>query len=342
MVVLFIVLDARGFVHLTDKNVSINEVFSTPSAEFMLTLAGIYLFSVLGIIFVATNIISDYILYPVSELKKATDKMSNNDLDVNINYNKRNEFGELCDSFNEMKNNISLKAERQKMYEESKKQLVVSITHDLRTPLTSIIGYVEGLQDKVVTDPETVDNYLDVIHSKALRLNQLINDLFEFSQFELSKFPIKKEKIQIKTVLTEYINTKKKEFNNINIEFIVSNIDEAVLFIDEFRIGQVLENLIDNAKKFTNSYIKLYTEDEPNFYNIYIQDDGIGISEENLPFIFDYFFKCDRSRSVDIKGTGIGLAICKQIVLAHGGEIFVRSKIGTGTEFRIKLNKLNK
>ncbi len=141
-------------------------------------------------------------------------------------------------------------------------------------------------------------------------------------------------------MLTEYANTKIREYqSNPKIAFISDEICDAQLYIDEFRIGQVLENLINNAEKYTDTYIKLYTTMDESYYNIFVEDDGIGIAEEDLPFIFDYFYQCDKARETKRTGTGLGLAICKQLVEAHKGRIYVRSAPGEGTIFKIILKR---
>jgi len=306
-----------------------------------ITLLWIYIISMVAMVIVVSKVLSDFLLMPLKELNYAAERIGTGDFDFKIRYNKDNEFGKLCREFDSMKDNLQLTSRKQSIYENSRKELIASITHDLKTPLTSIIGYVEGLQDGVVTNPETVDNYLKVIHDKSLRLDHLIDDLFTFTQLELEKFTVNVAETSMAAMITEYSNTKIREYqSNDHIAFLVGeNIDDALLHIDEFRIGQVLENLISNAEKYTTSHIKLYTSSDDLHYNIFVEDDGIGIAKEDLPFIFDYFFQCDKARETKRKGTGLGLAICKQLVEAHKGRIYVRSTVGEGTVFKISLRK---
>ncbi len=306
--------------------------------KFIIASILIYLgVSIISIIIIK-NSLSNHLIKPVKELNMGTMNIIDKNYDFTIDYFANNEIGELCNNFIKMKNSITTDVRKQKIYENSRKELVASITHDLKTPLTSIIGYVEGLQDGVVTDPNTVNNYLKVIHDKSDRLNHLIDDLFTFSQLELGKFPINKNETSMFYFLTEYINTKLREFESEELNFIpIEPIMDKMILVDEFRIGQVLENLIGNASKYAKSYIKLYTTCDDNFYNIFIEDDGIGISEDDLPYIFDYFYQCDKSRNTNKPGTGLGLAICKQIVESHDGKIYVKSTLNVGTTFRICL-----
>lgn len=305
------------------------------------TLIAIFFIAMIGMVVVISKVLSDFVLLPLKELNYAAERIGAGQLDFQIKYNKANEFGKLCTEFDTMKDKLQLSIKKQEVYEHSRKELIASITHDLKTPLTSIIGYVEGLQDGVVSNPETIQNYLNVIHDKSIRLDHLIDDLFTFTQLELEQFTVNKSETEMKYMLGEYAHTKIREYqSNPNIEFFVDEpIHEATLNIDEFRIGQVLENIISNAHKFTKSYIKLYTQTDDLYYNIFVEDDGIGISKEDLPHIFEYFYQCDKARETKNKGTGLGLAICKQLVEAHGGKIYVTSQVNQGTIFKISLKK---
>ncbi|MBN2795191.1 MAG: HAMP domain-containing histidine kinase [Clostridia bacterium] len=305
------------------------------------TLIGIFFIAMIGMVVVISKVLSDFVLLPLKELNYAAERIGAGELDFQIKYNKANEFGKLCSEFDTMKDKLQLSIKKQEIYEKSRKELIASITHDLKTPLTSIIGYVEGLQDGVVSNPDTIQNYLNVIHDKSIRLDHLIDDLFTFTQLELEQFTVNKSETAMEYMLGEYAHTKIREYqSNEAIDFIVLEpIHEGTLCIDEFRIGQVLENIISNAQKFTKTFIKLYTETDDLYYNIYIEDDGIGISKEDLPHIFDYFYQCDKARESKNIGTGLGLAICKQLIEAHGGKIYVTSKLNEGTIFKISLKK---
>lgn len=304
------------------------------------TLISIYAIAMVAMIIAVSKILSDFLLMPLKELNYAAERIGTGDFDFKIRYNQDNEFGKLCREFEDMKDKLHLTSNKQRIYEKSRKELIASITHDLKTPLTSIIGYVEGLQDGVVTNPETINNYLKVIHDKSQRLDHLIDDLFTFTQLELEKFTVNTAPTPMAEMLTEYSNTKIREYQaNENITFIVGEIHPATMEVDEFRIGQVLENLISNAEKYTKSFIKVYTTVDESSYNIFVEDDGIGIAQEDLPFIFDYFYQCDKARETKRKGTGLGLAICKQLVEAHKGRIYVRSKLDQGTVFKISIKR---
>lgn len=340
----FDTIKAPIFQHIDFSSIEIT-VDGKQSSDFIyviLTLFAVFLISLAGMVFILSKLLSDFVLTPLKELNYAAERIGSGDLNFKIRYHGENEFGKLCEEFDTMKDKLMISTRKQEIYENSRKELIASITHDLKTPLTSIIGYVEGLQDGVVTNSETVKDYLNVIHDKSMRLDHLIDDLFTFTQLELEKFTINITPTSMSSFLTEYTDTKLLEFSSKEnkFEFIVEKpILDSILNIDEFRIGQVLENLITNAVKFTNSYIKIYTKETNHSYDIFVEDDGIGISKENLPHIFEYFYQCDKARETKRKGTGLGLAICKQLVISHDGKIYVSSEINKGTIFKISLPK---
>lgn len=298
----------------------------------------VFLFAIIAMIIVLSKLLTDGILKPLKELNYASEMISAGDLDYEIKYKKDDEIGRFCSEFDRMRLRLKDSLEKQVRFEQSRKQLIASITHDLKTPLTSIKGYVEVLEDGVITDPETINNYLKIIGNKTNQLNHLIDDLFTFSKMELGEFQIMPEPINAVRLFDEILASKHHDFQDSGIAFIYeSPKEDCLVSVDEFRIHQILENLISNARKFTKTYIKFYTRRYRDFLEFYIEDDGVGIPQNELPMIFDHFYKVDKSRTYSNKGSGLGLAICKQIVEAHGGTISVRSEEGKGSIFKVKL-----
>jgi signal transduction histidine kinase len=223
----------------------------------------------------------------------------------------------------QIRNNINSKNE----YEQAKKELLASITHDLRTPLSSIKGYVEALQDGLAQDKETYDRYLNIINEKSKKLDHLIDDLFILSKMDLDDFSFNKEYINSELFLKNYLKVKQEEFKDSDIQLKVKKpLIAAIINIDSHRISQVLENLIENAKKFTKDYIEISTAIDENYLVINVEDNGIGIKPKDKENIFKLFYKIDKSRSnPDTSGSGIGLSICKRIMDAHNGKIDLTS-----------------
>lgn len=298
----------------------------------------VFLLTIIAMIVLLSKILTDGILKPLKELNYAAEMISSGDLDYEMKYVKDDEIGKFCSEFDVMRMRLKEALELQARMEQNRKQLIASITHDLKTPLTSIKGYVEVLEDGIIQDPETINNYLRIIGTKTNQLNHLIDDLFTFSKMELGEFQVVPEHMSCIKLFDSILSQKHLDFQDTDIQFLYEcpNSD-CILNVDEFRIHQVVENLISNAKKFTKSYIKFYGRIHRDYFEFYVEDDGIGIPQNELPMIFDHFYKVDKSRTYSSKGTGLGLAICKQIIEAHGGSISVRSEEGKGSIFKIKL-----
>lgn len=298
----------------------------------------VFVLTIISMMAILSKILSDGILKPLKELNYAAEIISSGDLDYEMKYKKDDEIGKFCSEFDIMRQRLKVSLEKQVRYEQSRKELIASITHDLKTPLTSVKGYVEVLQDGIITDPETIQSYLNIIAKKTEQLNHLIDDLFTFSKMELGEFQIDPETIQTNWFFTDLFTQRRLEFKDIELNYTFEEpIAACKLDIDEHRIQQVFENLISNAKKFTRTEIKVYTRIYRDFFEFYVEDDGVGIPQNELPMIFDHFYKVDKSRTYSSKGTGLGLAICKQIIEAHGGTISVRSEVDKGTTFKVKL-----
>lgn len=298
----------------------------------------VFLLTIIGMIILLSKILSDGILKPLKELNYAAEMISSGDLEYEMKYKNDDEIGRFCSEFDIMRLRVKDSLEKQVRFEQSRKQLIASITHDLKTPLTSIKGYVEVLEDGVIQDPEVIKNYLKIIGSKANQLNHLIDDLFTFSKMELGEFQISPERMSCVKLFNEILSQKHNEFIDSQIDFIYEcPKEDCVLEVDEFRIHQVIENLISNARKFTKTTIKCYGRTHRDFFEFYVEDDGVGIPQNELPLIFDHFYKVDKSRTYSSKGSGLGLAICKQIIEAHGGTISVKSEVDKGSIFKIKL-----
>ncbi len=298
----------------------------------------LFVITIIAMIIILSKILADGILKPMNQLGQAAERIAEGQLDFEIPYTKDDEIGRISKAFDNMRVKLKASLEKQEQYETSRRRLIASISHDLRTPLTSIKGYVEGLQDGLVTDEETKDRYLRVIQEKTGRLNHLIDDLFIFSKMSLGEFQIDQVTIPCDHFLEELMGLKEMELGDHPIDFQVNRpFPEGAIHVDPDRIGQVIDNLVDNALKFAQSSILIRTHLDEGYLKIFVQDDGPGIPADDLPMIFDHFYKVDQVRSTKVKGTGLGLAICKQLVEAHGGAIHVKSREGKGTTFRIEI-----
>ncbi|CAG9619601.1 two-component system histidine kinase PnpS [Sutcliffiella rhizosphaerae] len=232
-----------------------------------------------------------------------------------------------------------------KKLEQMRKDFVANVSHELKTPITSIKGFSETLLDGAMNDKETLEYFLSIILKESDRLQVLIEDLLDLSKLEKQGFKLLPSYIDIIAVLEEIIfilDGKAKEKDIELIFFKPSN--ELFLFVDAERIKQVFINLINNALSYTPSggNVTVKVMDVGENVNISVADTGIGIEQEEIPRIFERFYRVDKARSRNSGGTGLGLAIVKHIVEAHHGNITVDSKLNKGTTFTVKLSKENK
>ncbi len=289
------------------------------------------------IILISIRYISTAILQPLKLLRISSENISSGNLDIKVDYKAKDELGEVCLAFDRMRMELKQSLERQLQIENSRKQMLADISHDLRTPLASIKGYVEGIEDHYPDmDPERMRRYLIVLHNKADSLDSLIDDLFQFSKLELGRLPMNPQRCSAKMVLEEMFQQYKADFELDEKQLqLPETVPDVPVNIDRSRIRQVLDNIIENAKRYTgsNGIIQIKTTVCGKWLQIAISDNGSGISQKDLPHIFEQFYRCERSRSREYGGTGLGLSICRYIVQEHGGKIFAESNPGEGSTF---------
>jgi two-component system phosphate regulon sensor histidine kinase PhoR len=223
-----------------------------------------------------------------------------------------------------------------------RKDFVANVSHELKTPLTSIKGFVEALRDGAIKDPEQCSRFLSIISHHTDRMNKIISDLLQLSQIESREFELKMEPFSNKELIEEVIHSLKRSADekSQNIEVNLHSEDQKVLG-DKYRINQTLTNLLDNAIKYTpeKGNIKIQTQDKGDFIEIAVIDDGIGIPKKDLSRIFERFYTIDKARSRELGGTGLGLSIVRHIIQAHGGKVNVESEMGKGSKFSFTLRK---
>lgn len=302
----------------------------------------IFLPSIISFIIIAIKLlINTYeirknFITPVVALNKSADAIMRGNFDKKIKYNADTEVGKLCASFEIMRDELKDSVERERKLENSRKELITCISHDLKTPISSIKAYVDGIMDGLAKDHDTLIRYLLVISRKTEILNKLINDLFEHCQAELNELKIQKREIYSGEFLEHISNELSLEFRNALYTFTVSgNMPDVLINVDPSRIEQVIFNLVQNAKKYTPEGGKILfgAELEDGCLKISVKDNGYGVDSMDLPFIFDKFYRGEKARNSDTGGSGLGLSICKYIVEKHSGQIFVESSKGSGSSF---------
>ncbi|MDO9573677.1 MAG: ATP-binding protein [Candidatus Contubernalis sp.] len=307
---------------------------------------GVGLVLLVLLIYYFSRIISGGILEPLKELCDATDSISRGNLDFEVNYCKEDELGRLCQAFDSMRKDLKESLEKQEANDRSRKELVAVISHDLRTPIASIKGYVEGLQDGIVKDPEMFQRYLAVIRDKTGKLDHLIDDLFQYSQLELGKLTMEMKELDSGLMLENILEVAEFDFAGHPVELVVKRPLPSVRVVaDEHRISQVMDNILQNARRYVvgeGGRVEVEAVVKDKRLKIAVTDNGPGIPQEDLSNLFDQFYRREKSRSMDFGGIGLGLAICKHIVEEHGGEIWVKNRLGEGAAFIFTLPLLDK
>lgn len=298
--------------------------------------------------FLATNVISSItfarsISKPLAKLQEAAGEISRGNLNYEVIEDGDSEIRDLCRSFEQMRIKLKDSVTTQMKYDDNRKMLVSSISHDLKTPITSIKGYVEGILDGVANTPEKTEKYLKTVYSKASQVDVMIDDLLLYSKLDLNQIPFHFEKTDIVKYFEDCNSELEPELEkgNITLKFQNRLKGNISVMLDRERIRRVIVNIIDNAKKYMdkdNGEISITLRETSSTVIAEIQDNGSGISKEDLPHIFDRFYRADAARSRK-NGSGLGLAIAKQIVEGHGGKIWVRSVENEGTCIMISLNK---
>ena len=283
------------------------------------------------------------LIVPLELLSYGAEQIKNGNLNFEMNYESDDEFGQVCSDFDEMRLRLKDSIDMQLKYEEDRKQLVVGISHDLRTPLTAIKGYVEGLRDGVANTPEKQKKYLDTIYTKACDMDVLVDSFFLFSKLDTGRFPFKFNIVNIQEYIKNFYDSVKKEFYEKNVEiFYESNCkDITMVKLDCQEMNRVLLNILGNSLKYKVNYnceIKINLSEEGKYIVLEITDNGTGVPEEELSKLFSSFYRGDVSRTKPNEGSGLGLAIAKHIVEAHGGKIEAYNKEGLTIKITLPKN----
>lgn len=284
------------------------------------------------------------IFTPIRKLQTAAENIKEGNLDFTLEPENNDEIGALCQSFEEMRKRLKDSAEEKLSNEKENKVLISNISHDLKTPITAIKGYVEGIIDGVADTPEKMDKYIRTIYNKANEMDTLINELTLYSKIDTNRIPYNFNRINV----TDYFNDCIEELSldleakNIGLSYF-NYVDEDVQIIaDPEQLKRVINNIIGNSVKYLDKqkgFINIRVRDVGDFIQMEIEDNGKGIAAKDLPYIFDRFYRTDESRNSATGGSGIGLSIVKKIVEDHGGSIWATSKENAGTTMHFVIRK---
>lgn len=276
----------------------------------------------------------------ISRISDAVRNISEGDLNTSIEVIGDDEFSAMAENLNKMVEEIRRLMDKEREAERTKNELITNVAHDLRTPLTSIIGYLEILSgQKAQLTPEIQKKYLDIAYSKAKRLEKLIEDLFGFTKLNYGKISMHISRVDIIKLLSQLLEEAYPNFEKRGLSYeLQSNVPAKVITADGNLLARLFDNLITNAIKYgaegKRILVKVHAEEDT--VQVAVANYGYVIPQEELPLLFEKFYRVEQSRSTTTGGTGLGLAIVKNIVDMHGGKITVKSDLN-GTVFTVTL-----
>ena len=284
------------------------------------------------------------IAVPLVKLKKATQNIKEGTPDFVLDVEGNDEFSELCQDFEEMRRRLKESTEEKNLIEKENKELISNISHDLKTPITAVKGYVEGIMDGVADTPEKMDRYVRTIYNKTNEMDHLINELTFYSKIDTNRIPYTFSKLNVEDYFADCAEEVGLELETRGTELVYANyVEKDVMVIaDGEQIRRVIHNIISNAIKYMDKpkgIIQIRIKDVGDFIQIEIEDNGKGIGPKDLPYIFDRFYRTDVSRNSSKGGSGIGLSIVKKILEDHGGKVWATSRLGIGTIMYFVLRK---
>ena len=284
------------------------------------------------------------IAVPLVKLKKATKNIKEGNLDFVLEVEGNDEFSQLCQDFEEMRKRLKESTEEKILMDKENKELISNISHDLKTPITAVKGYVEGIMDGVADTPEKMDQYVRTIYNKTNEMDHLINELTFYSKIDTNRIPYTFSKLNVEDYFSDCAEEFGLEMETRGIELVYANyVEKGVQVIaDGEQIRRVIHNIVSNAIKYMEKprgIIQLRVKDVGDFIQVEIEDNGKGIAAKDLPYIFDRFYRTDVSRNSSKGGSGIGLSIVKKIMEDHGGKVWATSRLGIGTIMYFVLRK---
>lgn len=306
--------------------------------------------SIMTIVFTACILVAwlyQGILLPLNALKKATKQLQEGNLDYSLQDNiTDDEIGQLCADFEEMRVHLKKEIEVRIQYEQELKELISNISHDIKTPLTAIKGYAEGLLDGVADTPERREKYVRTIYAKASDMTTLVDELSFYTKIDTNNIPYHFEKVKVNDYFRDCVEDNVPELELVNVTMTYeSNVAEEVQVLgDREQIHRVMNNLIGNAVKYRGDkeqgHIIVRLKEDDRLVWVEVEDNGQGIPANALPNVFERFYRADASRNSKQGGSGLGLAIAKKIIEEHGGTIRAESEPGMGTTIIFSLKKI--
>ena len=299
----------------------------------------LYVLLGIGVFSVSFLLLQSRSMRYISRISSAMREIAEGDLNITLDVEGDDEFADMAENLNNMVEELRQLMDRERESERTKNELITNVAHDLRTPLTSIIGYLELLSGPVKLNEEMQKKYLDITYKKSKRLQKLIEDLFGFTKLNYGKLAMHVSKVDIVKLLGQLLEESYPNFANKGLSYeLQSNVPAKIITADGNLLARLFDNLINNAIKYGSEGKKIIVKVDATdtVVTVSVTNFGYVIPKEELPLLFEKFYRVEQSRSVNTGGTGLGLAIAKNIVDMHGGTIGVTSDLN-GTVFTVKL-----
>lgn len=284
------------------------------------------------------------VMQPLGKMQLAAKNIKEGNLDFELNPTADDELGQLCRDLEDMRKRLKDNVEEKIKYDKENKELISNISHDLKTPVTTIKGYAEGIMDGVADTPEKMERYIRTIYNKATEMNTLINELTLYTKIDTNRIPYNFNTLSVNAYFDDCAEELAVEMESRNVEFGYFNYvaDNVKIIADAEQIKRVVHNIVNNSLKYMDKpkgKINLRVKDVGDFVQVELEDNGKGIAAKDLPNIFDRFYRTDASRNSSKGGSGIGLSIVKKIIEDHGGKIWATSREETGTTMYFVIRK---
>jgi signal transduction histidine kinase len=322
----------------------VTKVNSMVSRSFLIDMAIAIILILVFTSLMLTRWIQKSVFNPINELNVAMGKIKEGNLDYTLQTDVKGEIGDLYCNYEDMRLRLKESAEEKLHNEVCSKELISNISHDLKTPITAIKGYVEGIMDGVADTPEKMDKYIKTIYNKANDMDRLINELTVYSGIDNNRIPYNFHRINVADYFGDCVEEVGLELEAKNIRLNYSNMvdTDTVVIADPEQMKKVINNIISNSVKYMDKpsgSIDIRILDEVDSIRVEIEDNGKGIAQKDLQKIFERFYRTDASRNSAQGGSGIGLSIVKKIIEDHGGYIWATSHEGEGTCMHFVLRK---
>lgn len=292
-----------------------------------------------------TKFIFKKIEAPLDILVDGVRHIRDGNLDFRIEYSEKDEFKEVCDDFNEMAERLKESVIINQKNEQNRKELIAGISHDLRTPLTSVKAYIEGLLEGVATTPQMQQKYMKIILAKANDIDRMVDKLFLFSKLDLGDCPFYPEKLNVKKEIFSVVSSNEKEYAEKGMNIICDDISsDLYVYADPVQLRSAVTNILENSLKYKNKErvnVVIHCENSDDNVNLIIDDDGPGVSDNALSKLFDVFYRSDPSRNNPNKGSGLGLAITAKILERFNGSISAENLQPNGLRIIMTIPKEN-